>query len=106
MNKNAVLDIAEVFDSWRVVPRVFLAASFTWCVYLTDRLVGWYIHLPHAERGVEASGFASVVQIGVLAFLKLVFDRYSSTSRDWNDRPVAGTATSTTATVATTMVTP
>lgn len=101
--KSKMLNVAEVFDSWRVIPRVFLAATFIWCVYLTDRLIGWYIGLPHAERGIEASGFASAVQIGVLAFLKTVFDRYSTSGRDWNQRvqPSVQTATVATSTVTT-----
>ena len=87
VHKAQLLNAAEVFDSWRIVPRVFLGATFGWCVYLTDWLVGWYVHLPHAERGIEASGFASVVQVGVLAFLKMVYAEYARTGRDWNDRP-------------------
>ena len=58
--KRRLLNAAEVFDSWRVIPRLFLALTMWWCVYLTDKLIGWYIALPHAERGIEASGFASV----------------------------------------------
>lgn len=86
-DKHTMLNAAEVFDSWRIVPRVFLGATFVWCVYVTDKLIGWYIHLPHAERGIEASGFASVVQVGVLAFLKMVYQTYSDAGRDWNQRP-------------------
>jgi hypothetical protein len=87
LQKHQLLNAAEVFDSWRVVPRFFLALTFWWCVYLTDKLIGWYIHLPHAERGLEASGFASVVQVGVLAFLKMVYSQYAESGRDWNQRP-------------------
>ena len=82
-----LIKAAEVFDSWRVVPRLFLATSFWWAVYLTDKLVAWYIGLPHAERGPEASGFAAAVQLGVLAFLKLVYTTYSENGRDWNQQP-------------------
>ena len=100
MDKQRWLNWAEVVDSWRVVPRVFLTATFLWTVYLTERLMLWYIHLPHAERGVEASGFASVVQVGVLAFLKMVFSEYSKNGRDWNQQPTS--MTTTTATISTT----
>ena len=85
--KHQFLNAAEIIDSFRVVPRLFLGATFGWCVYLTDWLIGWYVHLPHAERSIEASGFASVTQLGVLGFLKLVYTEYARTSRDWNDRP-------------------
>jgi hypothetical protein len=89
-NKHVLLNAAEVFDSWRIIPRLFLGLTFWWTVYLTDKLIGWYIHLPHVERGIEASGFASVVQVGVLAFLKKVYDTYSENGRDWNQRPPNG----------------
>lgn len=90
-SKHALLNAAEVFDSWRIVPRLFLVLTFWWCVYLTDKLIGWYIALPHAERGLEATGFASVVQAGVLTFLKLVFSDYAKNGRDWNERPPSPT---------------
>lgn len=87
MNKHRWLAWAEVFDSWRVIPRVFFAACFTWVVWLTHTLVVWYTHLPKDERGFEASGFGAVVLSAAFAFLKLVFDTYSRHGRDWNDAP-------------------
>lgn len=87
MNKHRWLAWAEVFDSWRVVPRLFLAATLWWAIDITYRLVSWYTKLPSAERGFEASGFAAVALASVLAFLKLVFTEYSKNGRDWNEAP-------------------
>lgn len=94
------LDVAETFDSWRVVPRLFLVACFGWTIGITHELLHWYIALPAPQRGLEASGFASVVFLSVSGFLKLVFDCYSKHGRDWNESPdrvetvVASTVTS------------
>ena len=97
MNKDNWLDAAEVFDSWRVVPRIFMTACFFWVVYVTNILLGWYMGLPEHARGYEASGFASIVFIAIMGFLKLVFDTYSRHGRDWDAEPsMTATATVTT----------
>lgn len=101
--KQDWLHIAETLDSLRVVPRVFLLACFVWTVGITHELLHWYTGLPKDERSLEASGFASVVFLTVTGFLKLVYDRYANTSRDWNAQPAL---TITTASVSTTTGTP
>lgn len=87
VNKAAWLHWAEVFDSWRVIPRVFFTACFIWVVYTTDILLRWYISLPKEDRGIEASGFGAVVFTALVGFLKLVFDTYSKNGRDWTSKP-------------------
>ena len=84
MNKQRWLDLAELIDSYRVIPRIFLAACFWWTVVVTRELLFWYIRLPHEQRSIEASGFASVVFLTVFGFLKLVFSEYSANGRDWS----------------------
>jgi hypothetical protein len=84
MNKVLLLHWAEIVDSWRIFPRLFLVGCFLWTVEVTHWLLQWYTMLPKEDRGLEASGFASIVFVAVLGFLKLVYSTYSSTSRDWN----------------------
>lgn len=84
MNKLDWLHSAELFDSWRIVPRLFLLACFIWAVTITGDLLRWYMELPAAQRGYEASGFASVVFLAVMGFLKMVYQTYADSSRDWN----------------------
>lgn len=96
MNKIPWLHAAEVFDSWRIVPRAFLLACFIWAVDLTHVLVRWYMALPASERGVEASGFASITLVGVMGFLKLVYTTYAQTGRDWNQNAGSTTVASVT----------
>lgn len=100
VRKNHWLEVAEVVDSLRMVPRVFLAACFAWTVYITQFLLIWYTHLDKESRGLETSGFASVVFLSVFGFLKLVYDTYSHYGRDWNGVATATTTTAVTTTVA------
>lgn len=103
MNKTRLLDWAETIDSLRVIPRLFLFACFLWTVEISHVLLQWYMVLPKEQRGIEASGFASVVFLTVFGFMKLVYQTYSDTARDWNQQPIrTTTATSvTTSTVPT-----
>lgn len=88
------VEVAEVIDSLRIFPRLFLAACFTWVVQNTWVLVAWYIHLPHAERGLEATGFGSSVLLGEMAFLRLVYSTYSENGRNWDARTSTTVASS------------
>lgn len=83
MNKKFWLDLAELVDSFRVFPRLFLVATFAWTAHTSYWLLSWYMALPAGDRGIEASGFASVAMIGILGFLKLVYDTYSKAGRSW-----------------------
>jgi hypothetical protein len=56
--------------------------------------------LPKEDRGIEASGFASIVFVAVLGFLKLVYQTYSDAGRDWNK--VASSTSTTTVTASAT----
>jgi hypothetical protein len=98
MNKQAGLHWAELIDCWRVFPRLFLLACFLWTTDMSYVLLKWYMHLAKDERGLEASGFASVAFLAVLGFLKLVYTTYASTGRDWNQQPSSTTVSSVVAT--------
>jgi hypothetical protein len=101
------LHAAEVIDSMRVFPRLFLASAFAWGVWITYQILMFYFHLPAAERTEGVSLFCGGVQGAVLAFVKFVFDRYSMTSRDWNQQPMQTVTTvAASTTTATTGVTP
>jgi hypothetical protein len=86
-NPKHWLHLAEVIDAMRIIPRIFLTACFLWTVDITHLMLAWYFKLPATERGVEASGFASVVFLTVFGFMRLVYTTYSSSGRDWNQSP-------------------
>jgi hypothetical protein len=93
VNKEKGLHWAELIDSYRVFPRLFLLACFLWTLDMSYVLLKWYMHLPKDERGVEASGFASIAFLAVLGFLKLVYQTYSDAGRDWNAQPSSTSTT-------------
>lgn len=98
MNKLLHLQWAEAIDAYRVIPRVFLAICLTWTIWVSYACLMWYFHLPKDERGLEATGFGSVVFLTVFGFLKLVYTQYATTARDWNAAPSIVTSSSTTTT--------
>lgn len=100
MNKQAFLHWAEVFDSWRVVPRFFLLA---WTIFTMDvgyRTLQWFFNQPANSRGFEEASVVVGVFTAALGMVKLIFDRYSMAGRDWNSTPtvtqttIASTTTS------------
>lgn len=93
MNKQLHLNFAEVLDSYRVFPRLFLLSCFLWTVWVTHALLKWYMAMPKDERSLEASGLASVVFLTIFGFLKMVYDTYSKAGRDWNSTPGSTTST-------------
>lgn len=104
MNRQTLLYWAEVIDSFRVFPRLFLAVCLLWTIQLTHMLLQWYMVLPKEDRGFEASGFASVAFLTVFGFMKLVYETYSRNGRDWNSAPptISTSMVSTTTTTGTT----
>lgn len=88
MNKVIHLQWAETIDNYRIIPRLFFASYFVFWCWITVTLIMWYIHMPAAERSIEASGFGSVIFATATGFLKTIYDTYSKTSRDWNAVPV------------------
>ncbi len=95
------LALAELIDSYRIFPRLFLLSCFIWTVAVGQQLLDWYTRLPPAERGIEATGFASAVFLGIMGFLKLVYSTYSAAGRSW---PEPGSTTQSTATVTTSTI--
>lgn len=102
MNRDTMLKWAEAIDRYRIFPRAFLIACFVWVVDLTYYLLHWYVHLSKEERGIEASGFASIALLAALGFLKLVYQTYSDAGQTWG----TPTTQTTTQTLQTTTVQP
>lgn len=90
--KQKWLDAAEVFDAWRIVPRLVLFGYCAWLVYVVDFILVWYTHLSQSARGIEASGMASVVITAVTGMGAFVFKVYVSGGRDWTP-PTYSTST-------------
>lgn len=86
VKKQWHLDFAEVIDSYRVFPRLFLLSSFLATMAFTVWVSRWYMQIPASARGLEATGFTSIAVTSFWTFLKLVYADYASKGRDWNAR--------------------
>jgi hypothetical protein len=92
MNKQVFLDAAEVFDSWRVVPRAILFGYCFWVPHVTDSALMWYQRIPASERGLESAGLVGAIITAVTGMAVWVFKIYTSGGRDWDAQ---GTSSST-----------
>ena len=91
MNKQRYLDAAEVFDSWRVVPRLILFGYCWWVSHVTDSALSWYQHIPASERGLESAGLVGAIITAVTGLAVWVYKIYSDTGRDWAMQPSSKT---------------
>lgn len=91
MRRQMALHAAEVFDAWRIIPRVFLAVCLAGAAWVTGYLIIWYCTLPATDQGYQATGFAAVALKFVFDFLNKVYDSYSINGRNWNQAPSSTT---------------
>jgi hypothetical protein len=82
--KEAWLKWAEIFDSWRVVPRLILTVYGWFVFHVTMYVLIWYTHEPATARGAEESAVVSVIFTAIAGFSPWVFKIYSENGRDWD----------------------
>jgi hypothetical protein len=95
MNKQVWLERAEMFDTWRVVPRSVLFGYAWWVTHVTDSVLSWYEGLPSSERTLEASGLAGAIITAITGLAVYVYKIYSDSANDWNSRGSSITSTQT-----------
>lgn len=78
---------AEIFDSWRVVPRLLLFGYCGWAAYVFDYLLHWYTALPTAGQSIQNAGLLTAVGTVLTGFGVPIFSIYSQNGRDWNAQP-------------------
>lgn len=86
--KDAWLDAAEVFDAWRVVPRVLALGYFIWFPIVVFEILQWYFKLPATERTAVVTAFIGTVlaTMSGLAGYVLKFYTDGGGGRDWTGR--------------------
>ena len=100
-HKNFMLDFAEVFDSWRVVPRIMLF-GYAWFVYrVTFYVLMWYTHEPATARGPEETAMVGVVVTAVTGFAPWILRIYTDSGRSWDGQQTATTTVTATTTAPT-----
>jgi hypothetical protein len=87
MNKTLYLDAAQLFDTWRVVPRVTLFGYAAWVMHVIDKTLSWYMHLPANERTIEASGLTTAIISVITGLFPWVYRIYADTATDWTQMP-------------------
>jgi hypothetical protein len=83
---KGMLEAAEVFDSWRVVPRIIIGiyvALFVWTIVYFSIC---YFGMPASQRTVEVTAFSSVVLTAMSGAFPFVVKIYMDNGRDWNAR--------------------
>lgn len=84
-SKQVWLDLAEIFDAWRIVPRAIIFMIAHMVISLDTTIVYWYIHLPAAQRtNADAAAVGSIVTVlSTLFGVALKF--YIDNGRRWTN---------------------
>ena len=84
MNKQRWLDSAEVFDSWRIAPRLIVGVYLALLVWVTVYFTLMYFHLPAAERTIQLTAFCGTVLTAAYGALPFIVKIYMDNGRDWD----------------------
>jgi len=84
------LRMAEVIDSYRVFPRIFLTAFFSGYVWLMVQSWQWYMSLP--LKDFDTAQLAAVTMFPVTLLTALggmftsMYKHYQGSGRNWDER--------------------
>ena len=81
--KRVLMDLAEVVDAWRVVPRSLLLAYGVFSLWFIHWIVSWYMHLPAIERTAAETSFITGVIGAVLTAGTWYANVYTSSGKKW-----------------------
>lgn len=87
MNKSAWLDGAEVFDSWRVWPRLIVFVYLALLSWITVFFTIKYFAIPQTERTVALTAFVSVVMTTAYGVMPFIVKIYTDGGRAWGPAP-------------------
>lgn len=90
--KKSWLNAAEVFDSWRVVPRIIVIAYLSLLIWITIYFAVMYFALPPLERSATLTAFVSVVLTAAYGAFPFIVKIYMDNGRNWDAQapPAAG----------------
>jgi hypothetical protein len=84
VSKQAWLDGAEVFDSWRVVPRLIVLIYLAMLIWLTSYFAFKFFDISAAERNTQLTAFASMLLTVAYGAFGWIYKIYGNTGRDWD----------------------
>jgi hypothetical protein len=94
MNKTAWLDLFELIDASRIVPRIVLGGFAVWTIYIFDVTLHWYFTQPAVERSVQDAGMVTALLSAITGLFTLVVKFYVNSGRQWSgESSVTTTAT-------------
>lgn len=84
MSKQDWLDAAEVFDSWRVAPRLIVFLYLAFLFGLTAYFAIKFFDITAAERTTQLTAFASLLLTAAYGAFGWIFKIYTTGGRDWD----------------------
>lgn len=81
MNKQNWLDIAEVADALRLMPRLILAGCYIGFFCYVYWVTGMYFATPNP--GVEITAFVTVIIPAITGIISAMTNKYFQTGRKW-----------------------
>jgi hypothetical protein len=84
MTKREWLDAAEVFDSWRVVPRLIVLVYLGMLIWLTGYFALKFFGVSAQERTTQVTAFASVLMTAAYGAFSWIVKIYTDGGRDWD----------------------
>jgi hypothetical protein len=89
-SKQLWLDWAEVFDSWRIVPRAIIFMITHMVITLDTTIVYWFIHLPNEHRSASDATAAGAIVTVLSTLFGVALKFYIDNGRKWV-QPAAAT---------------
>jgi len=84
--KQCLLDAAELFDAWRVVPRVLLFADAAVSLSILIKITWWYCALRSVDRTSTDAIVIGILVPSVAGLFTAAFKFYIDTGRNWVDK--------------------
>jgi len=81
INKQKYLDIAEIVDAWRVIPRLMLAGYFWFYTWYIVHVTHWYFELP--ATGIPDTAFVTGTITALGGMGTFFMNAYLQSGRKW-----------------------
>lgn len=82
--KQKFLDIAEVIDAFRVIPRIILVALYTFYVWYIQWTTSWYFQL--IDPGAWDTAFITGTVTALGTMITFFTNKYVETGRKWDKK--------------------
>lgn len=102
LSKQKWLTAAEVFDTWRVIPRLLVGSYYIAYLHLLYLCWAWFERMTlngaQATEIIAASAFPGLLLTGLAAVMGKLTNDYMANGRNWDNVAKQSMVTTTTAT--------